>query len=412
MEDLMPASAPALRLAQPLARAQPAPPQKRAGAHRAMPMVTKLAYRNLFHDRLSLIVTLVGIVFSVVLVAVQFGIYLGSENRIAAMLDHAEGDLWVIPLGTKSFDDPTLLPGREKHAILSTPGVAGVEELAVGFIDWRKPQGGTTAVLLVGSDTTSNRTLPWDIVEGSVAALSAPSAVAVDRTYFKELGIERLGDRAEINHMQVTVTAVTKGIRSFTTLPYVFTTLANARALLETARDQATYASVRVAEGHDAAAVRKALAARLPDADVVSHAVFRKRSLDYWLFETGAGAALIAGAALGIIVGIVIVAQTLYASTKDHINEFATLRALGASAGYIHKVILTQAVMSAVVGYILGMVLSLIVIRLSRDTTLLIVMTPGLAGMLLALTVGMCVFAAVCAIFKVTRIDPAVVFSR
>ena len=66
--------------------------------------------------------------------------------------------------------------------------------------------------------------------------------------------------------------------------------------------------------------------------------MFRQRSLDYWLFETGAGSALIAGAILGIIVGVVIVAQTLYASTKDHINEFATMRALGASAGYIHRV--------------------------------------------------------------------------
>jgi putative ABC transport system permease protein len=378
----------------------------------AIPMVTKLAYRNLFHDRLSLTVTLVGIVFSVVLVAVQFGIYLGSEDRIASMLDHAAGDLWVVPLGTKSFDDPSLLPGREKHAILSTPGVAGVDELAVGFINWRKPTGGMTAVLLVGADTTTNRTLPWDVVQGSVAALSAPSAVAVDLTYFTELGVERLGDRAEINNRQVTVTAVTRGIRSFTTLPYVFTTLANARAMLDATPEQASYTLVRVLPGHDVEEVRRALAARLPDTEVVSHAEFRKRSLDYWLFQTGAGSALIAGAALGIIVGIVIVAQTLYASTKDHINEFATLRALGASARYIHKVILTQAVLSAVVGYFLGMVLSLVVIRLSRDTTLLIVMTPKLATMLLLLTVGMCVLAAICAIFKVTRIDPAVVFSR
>jgi putative ABC transport system permease protein len=157
---------------------------------------------------------------------------------------------------------------------------------------------------------------------------------------------------------------------------------------------------------------RSALASRLPDAEILTHAEFRKRSLDYWLFETGAGAALIAGAALGIIVGIVIVAQTLYASTKDHLNEFATLRALGASAGYINKVILMQAVLSALIGYLLGMALSLVVIWASQDSTLLIVMTPGLAGMLFGLTVGMCVLAAMCAIFKVIRIDPAVVFSR
>jgi putative ABC transport system permease protein len=378
----------------------------------AMPMVPKLAYRNLFHDRLSLAVTLVGIVFSVVLVAVQFGLYLGSENRIAAMFDHVTADLWVVPYGTKSFDDPALLPGRERHPILSAPGVAGVQELAVGFVNWRKRGGGSTAALLVGSDTGADGSPPWDIVEGSTAALSAPSAVAVDDTYFGELGIERTGDQAEINNTQVTVTAVTHGIRSFTTLPYVFTTLATARTLLDAAPDQASYMLVKVSVGADVETVRTALAARLPDAEVLTHHEFRKRSLDYWLFETGAGAALIAGAVLGIIVGVVIVAQTLYASTKDHLNEFATLRALGASARYIHKVILMQAILSAAIGYVLGMLLSFVVIWGSSKTTLLIVMTPRLGALLLVLTVGMCTLAAICAIFKVTRIDPAVVFSR
>jgi putative ABC transport system permease protein len=388
------------------------PGSRARGGRKPLPMVTKLAYRNLFHDRLSLFVTLVGIVFSVVLVAVQFGIYLGSENRIAAMLDHAEGDLWVVPLGTKSFDDPSLLSGRERHAILSTPGIAKVEELAVGFVSWRKAHGGSTAALLIGSAMSPGGSLPWNLKEGTIADLSAPSAVAVDATYFTELGIARLGDRAEINGTQVNVMAVTQGIRSFTTLPYVFATLGVARTLLDATPEQASYALVRVADGTSIDSVRSALAARLPDAEILTHQEFRKRSLDYWLFETGAGSALIAGAALGIIVGIVIVAQTLYASTKDHLNEFATMRALGASARYINKVILMQAILSACIGYVLGMCLSLLVIRAARDTTLLIVMTPTLAGMLFVLTVGMCVLAAIGAIFKVVRIDPAVVFSR
>ena len=75
-------------------------------------MARKLAYRNLFHDQLSLFVTLVGIVFSVVLVAVQCSIYLGSEFRIVSVMDHIKADLWVLPGGTKSFDLPVLLPGR------------------------------------------------------------------------------------------------------------------------------------------------------------------------------------------------------------------------------------------------------------------------------------------------------------
>ncbi len=375
-------------------------------------MIARLAYRNLFHDHLSLAVTLVGILFSVVLVAVQLGLYIGSERMIAAMLDQSEADLWIIPLGTKSFDDPAFLNGRERHAALSTPGVARAEDLVVGFGAWRKPKGGVTAVLIVGSSLQPGSTVPWNIVEGSLDSLAAPAAVAVDRTYFEDLGISANGAVAELNGQTVTVTTLTSGIRSFTTMPYVFTNLARARSYLDAGRDQATYTLINLTAGANLETVRSALAARLPDAEVLTQQEFRKRSLDYWLFQTGAGSALIAGAILGIIVGIVIVAQTLYASTKDHLNEFATLRALGASGSYIHRVILMQALLSAVIGYALGLALSLLIIWATQDTTLVIVMTPELALGMFCLTIGMCTLAALSAILKVTRIDPATVFSR
>jgi putative ABC transport system permease protein len=169
---------------------------------------------------------------------------------------------------------------------------------------------------------------------------------------------------------------------------------------------------VTLSSDADIEQVRSEIEQRLPDTEVLTQQEFRKRSQNYWLFQTGAGAALIAGAVLGLIVGIVIVAQTLYSSTKDHINEFATLRALGAGAGYIVKVILMQAVLSGLIGYVLGMILALAAIRGAQDTKLTVIMTPALAGGLFAVTIGMCIVAAISAIIKVVRIDPAVVFSR
>jgi putative ABC transport system permease protein len=331
---------------------------------------------------------------------------------IAAMLDNSKGDLWVVPFGTKSFDDPSFLIGHEKYAALSTPGIAGAEDLVVGFAGWKKPKGGTTAVLLIGSDHKAGSLKPFNIKQGSIAELAEPFAVAADDTYFNDLGIEKLGDIAEINNVRVRVGAVTHGIRSFTTLPYIFTSLQRARQLLDAANTQASYTLVRLSPTAKLESVRTDLSDRLKDREILTQAEFRSRSVDYWLVQTGAGSALIAGALLGIIVGVVIVAQTLYSSTKDHLNEFATLRALGASAGYIHKVILIQAIMSAFIGYAIGMALSMLVIWATKDTTMLIIMTPNLALLLFALTLGMCIIAAISAIFKVTRIDPAGVFSR
>lgn len=382
-----------------------------APAGKIIKMAPRIAYRNLFHDRLSLMVTLVGIVFSVLLVAVQCGLYVGSEQKIAAVLDRAPGDLWIVPLGTKSFDDPSLLTGHEKYVALSTPGVKSVEEMMVSFAKWRKPEGGNKTFILVGLDWKNGGMKPWNLVEGSIDTLTAPDTVTVDRSYFKDLGIEGMGSVAEINRQRVKVGAVTKGIRSFTTLPLMFTPIDRARRLAGASASDASYQLVTVKDGSDIETVQAAIAKRLPNTEVLTQREFRDRSVHYWLFNTGAGAALIAGAALGIIVGIVIVSQTLYASTKDHLAEFATLRALGASASYIHVVILVQAILSALMGYALGFSLSMALIQVTKDTTLTIVMTPTLAIALFALTLGMCILAAISAIFKVTRIDPAGVFS-
>ena len=115
---------------------------------------------------------------------------------------------------------------------------------------------------------------------------------------------------------------------------------------------------------------------------------------------------------LGIIVGTVIVAQTLYSSTKDHLTEFATLRAIGSSSIYIYKVIIWQAILSAVIGFSLAAVIGAIVVRMTANSALPIIMTPGLTLGLFLLTVVMCIASAIAAIVQVMRIDPAVVFAR
>jgi putative ABC transport system permease protein len=139
---------------------------------------------------------------------------------------------------------------------------------------------------------------------------------------------------------------------------------------------------------------------------------FRSRSRSFWLFGTGAGAALFAGALLGMIVGIVIVAQTLYASTKEFSNEFATLRAIGSSSRYVYTVIIIQALMSAAIGFGVAAVIGKVIVKATADSALPVLIPAGLMISLFLLTVAMCVVSAIAAIVHIMRTDPAVVFTQ
>ena len=377
-----------------------------------MSLAPKLAFRNLIHDRLRLIATVIGIVFSIVLVTIQMGLYVSFERMVTVMIDHADADLWIVPRGTKCFEDPSLLDERERFRALSVNGVASAAPLVIGFAQWRTPSGGNTPIFMIGSDPRGVGLQPWNVVDGKAAELAIPGAVAIDRSYFDRLETTRIGDYAEIGDQKVQVVAITNGIRSFTTTPYVFASIDRARAYTGTAANKASYFLVRVAPGANVTAVRDRLRAQLPDTEVLTTAEFRDRSANFWLFGTGAGAALFAGALLGLIVGTVIVAQTLYSSTKDHLNEFATLRAIGSSGKYIHKVIIFQALLSAVIGFCIAATIGWIVVIATADTALPVVITPLMTAVLLVLTVAMCVVSAIAAIMKVTRIDPAMVFTR
>jgi len=375
-----------------------------------MPLNLTLALRNLFHDRLRFVATTIGIVFSVVLVMVQMGLYLGFGRMVTTVIDHTSADLWVMRHGTKCFEDPSLLSHSKQTGAAATAGVAEVTPLVIGFSGWILPSGEITPVFVVGSDLQILK--PWNLTEGTVRALSGSGTVAVDRSYFERLGVSGIGSKANIRGLPVSVAAVSEGIRSFTTTPYVFSDLSQARAYIGIPSTMVSYLLVKLRPGADLEHVRHDLQASLPDSEVLTPAEFNERSRSYWLLGTGAGAALFAGAILGIIVGVVIVAQTLYSSTKDHLDEFATLRAMGSSNGYIYSVIIYQAILNAVIGFAFATLIGFSVVEFTRSGALPVLITPMLVLVMLVLTVVVCIAAALGAIFRVVRIDPVMVFTR
>jgi len=369
-----------------------------------------LARRNLFHDKIRFAVTLTGIVFSVVLIVVELGLFVGFTVTTSSIIDRSSADLWIVSRGTPYIEQGAPFPERKFYQVLATPGVAAADKYIVRFSNWKAPDGSERGIQVVGFNPHSTLGGPWNIAAGDVADLEKPDAVMVDEIYRKKLGVDRIGQIFELNGRRARVVGFTRGIRAFTTTPYVFTSFKNAQDYARINEDQTLFILVRTQAGTSVKALQNRLAARLTDVDVLTKDQFSRMTRFYWMFTTGAGIAVLIAALLGLVVGVVVVAQTIYATTMDHIREFGTLKAMGAANGYIYRVIITQAAISAVLGYAVAMVVSAFIVHASQSGGAAILLPWPMAIGIFFLALLMCISAAVVSINKVTHLDPAMVF--
>ncbi len=369
-----------------------------------------LAQRNLFHDKVRLTVTLTGIVFSVVLIVVQLGLFIGFATATSNLIDHSGADLWITSKNVPYVEQGVAFSERKLNQVRAVPGVADAQKIIAHWTQWKRHDGGEDSVQIVGINVDDSLEQPWNLVQGRVEDLKSPDAIILDDLYKQKLGVTQVGEVFEIGGHRARVVGFTHGIRSFTTSPYVFTSFKNAQNYTAVREDQTLFILVKLAPGTDLPQIRRQLLDQVKDVEVFTTAQFSRMTTFYWMFTTGAGVAVLIAAALGLVVGFVVVAQTIYATTMDHIREYGTLKAMGAPNSYVYRVIMKQAAISAVIGYTLGMIVSIFVVRGSQAGGAAILMPPSMAVGMFFLTLLMCVGAALVSINKVTRIDPAMVF--
>jgi putative ABC transport system permease protein len=280
------------------------------------------------------------------------------------------------------------------------------------FARWKHPDGRVENVQVIGFHPGSGLGEPWNVVQGSVAGLMQEDSVIVDELYREKLGVAKIGDRVEIGDHRARVVGFTRGIRSFTTSPFVYAKFKSSLDYTnpESSQDSTAYILVKAAAGVSPKDLQKRLRPRLSDVDVYTTAEFSRKTRFYWMFTTGAGLAVLTAALMGLVVGIAVVAQTIYAATMDHIREYGTLKAMGATNRYLYRVLIEQAVWSAVLGYGLAMIVAHFIVQASEKGGAIILMPWSMSAGMLVLAVVMCVAAALVSINKVTRIDPAMVF--
>ena len=374
-----------------------------------MPM-WRLAFKNLIHDRIRLAITLIGITFSVTLVLVQVGMFIGMTANSSTVIEHSDGDIWIMARNSQNFDMVNPFPETLVTAARSVDGVEWAENLIQQFAFMRLENGGTEQIEIIGFDLNGRTGKPWNIVEGNIQELKGSDSIFVDQTAIDRLGAMKIGDVRELVRTKVRVAGITKGILSFTTSPYIFTSYETAQRIVpEQLAGKTTYIVVKVRPGFSMDAVKVQLQKRFRNYDVHTSQEWAKKTRDYWTWQTGIGAGFFGNALMGFIVGLVIVSQTIYSATMDHIREYGTLKAIGAKNVHVYSVILKQAGISALAGFVLATILQRIVL-IVKPMTVQIAAPPELYAGTFLLTLFMCGLAALVSVRRVASIDPVEVF--
>lgn len=368
-----------------------------------------IARKNLLHDKTRFVITVVGVTFSVVLIFAQFGIYLGFMQNASIIVDNTDADIWITSRNSANFDFPLPFTERKLNKVKETAGVAWADHLVLGWTGMKLVNGGSESIELIGFNPDTGVGGPWRLKEGSIQALKAGKGIIVDESAFPKLGRLRVGDSVEITESKVRVVGISEGARGFTTAPYVFTSYATAQEVVPWLRDRTVFIVARVVPGHDPREVAARLR-EIRDVDVYTKDQYSLKTRLYWTWETGIGVGFGLTALMAVVVGMVIVGQTIYSATVEHLREFGVLKAIGAANRDIYGIILKQAIINAVAGYLAGLVIIVVVTYSYALTGLVVVMPVALLVIVFAVTVLMCLGASVVSVRKALHVDPLIVF--
>ncbi|HSP16960.1 MAG TPA: ABC transporter permease [Thermoanaerobaculia bacterium] len=374
-------------------------------------MSVDLATRSLLHDKVRFLITVSGVAFAVTLVFVQAGLFLGLMDNASLTIGQIDADLWVTSHHTPNVDFAHAFPETQVKRVRSVPGVARADNLIVAFFNVTLPNGAEEGTEIYALEDFTKWNFPQNIVEGNVEDLRRGGYVIVDDSATKRWGPFQTGEYREILGRRLKIIGRTIGDKSFTTTPLTFMDYRLAQSLNpSTLRGNTTYILVKLAPGADRARVAAELQRRLPYNDVFTKAEWAQRSRRYWIDSTGLGLNMYLTVFLGCLVGIVVVAQTLYTSTMEHIKEFGTVKAIGGGNGRIYAMLAKQASIAAVAGFALGALQALAIGPLMARADLKLIIPNALFAIVFAGSIVLCLAAAMVSFRKVAAIDPALVF--
>ena len=376
---------------------------------------TPLAVLNLLHERTRLLVAIAGVAFAVLLIFMHLGFQGALLKTTVTFYDQIQADIFLTSPQSLEISTTKEFPRTRLYQAAGVAGVERVMPLYLEYLLWRNPETRLSRAMFVFGVNPQDPVfaMPELQTDEARAILVQPDTVLIDRLSRKDFGPQTVGLETEASRRRVIIGGqytLGGGFAADGTL--IMSDQNFVRFFSPRSFDQIKLGLIQTNEDANVQAIAERLRQQLPaDVQVMTRRDIIQNDLLYWLENTAIGFIFTLGVIVSFIVGTVIVYQILYTDIRDHLKEYATLKAMGYSGRYLFVVVLQEALILAVAGYIPGFIAAFGLYRLTfQATNLPMVMTLNRLILVLILTVIMCSLSGLISVRRAVTADPAEVF--
>jgi putative ABC transport system permease protein len=368
----------------------------------------KTAIRFLLYDKPKTFGALFGIVISTFLVGQNVGIFIFLTNAMQAIVKNNNQYIWVVDDKTVNATQLSALDMRISRQLRSIEGVAEVYPLVVAAGAAKFENGKTSGLTLIGTQAPEFAGI-WGLYSAQKTDLLPDGAIFTEYFDSKVLGDLKEGDYFEINGKKVYNAGLTQGVRGFAGV-YGFTTIERARFLTNYSVNKANAFLIKWKSNSNKNQVVDNINKTLTGVRAWDGDVLAISTLQEVLATNGIAASFGSLIGFAILSGFVIIGLTLYSAAIDRIKDYGTLKAIGATNGYITRLILLQAFLVAMIGYVIGRGMTegfrQGIAGSGTIFTFPLYVEAGLVGIILFISLGGSLFA----IRRINSLEPAAVF--
>ncbi len=371
-----------------------------------------IAWSMLIDKPSRLVLSVLAVAFSVVIMFMELGFFNGCNNSSANLPPHFDCDLILSHIEKNHLKTGEEFPLDWVFLARDVEGVAASVALYSGADYWWNPQDSSrNRVFALGVDL-EDPMFETDVIKAHRKALLEPGSVLYDRLSRKELGRVETSTVSTLGRISAKVVGLFELGPNFTYEGHLLMSADTFLLMQDQSRNVVDLGLIRVKPGADLKEVRKRLLAKLPPiALLLTPDEINAREINVTTRRSPAGVVFGIGLLVGFSIGIIICYQILFNEVNDHLPQFATLKAMGHPPRFISGIVLYEALLMALAGFVPGLVAGAGLYKLIEEfTQIRMFLTPERVLLIFALTSGMCLIAGHLALKKVHSTDPADLF--